>query len=137
MEYSLIIDSNDIEELLKHAELCFPMESVALLFGNIQGNRVLVKTVEPLENDAKSNTRFSVDPVLQYNLLVDAEEKGEELVCVFHSHPAPPQPSSTDLRNMRLNPVVWLIASKLTGEWRYNAFILNNNDIDEVNIILS
>jgi proteasome lid subunit RPN8/RPN11 len=86
---------------------------------------VVVSHIELIQNIAESKTSFSVDPEVEYKLLVEAEERGEDLVGIFHSHPAPPKPSSSDLRNMRLNPVVWLISSKLTGCWISRAFILD------------
>ena len=131
MEHSLVIKQDDIHRLLEHAESQIPLESVALLFGVVNGSQVKVSTLELVENTAKSKTAFMVDPVRQYHLLIASEERDEELVCVFHSHPAPPVPSSTDVRNMKLNPVVWLIASKITGEWEYRAFLLNQKKVPE------
>ncbi|MFW9918050.1 MAG: Mov34/MPN/PAD-1 family protein [Candidatus Thorarchaeota archaeon] len=127
MEYALVVPQANIDKLLDHAEDCLPLEAVALLFGVIEEDRIIARSIELLDNVANSRTTFLVDPVIQYNLLVDAEERGEDLVCIFHSHPAPPVPSSTDLRNMKLNPVVWLIASKITGQWEYKAYLLREN----------
>jgi len=41
------------------------------------------------------------------------------------------------LENMKLNPVVWLIASKETGNWENSAFLLDNDVLIEVSIISS
>ena len=136
MEHVLVINQDDINCLLDHAESCLPLEAVALLFGIVTDERIVVRTTELLDNSAKSRTTFEVNPVEQYNLLVESEKRGEEMVCVFHSHPAPPKPSSTDMRNMRLNPVVWLIASKTTGQWKYKAFLLDEHqDPKEIGIV--
>ncbi len=136
MGYGLVIKQDDIRRLLEHAENYLPLESVALLFGIVNDSNVVVNSVELVDNSAGSETTFSVDPVVQYNLLMASEERNEELVCVFHSHPAPPIPSSTDLRNMKLNPVVWLVASRTTGQWEHKAFLLNKNEeAEEISII--
>lgn len=135
MVYSLRIEAAHMEMLLAHAENSLPLEAVALLFGTEENDQVVVNTVELLENSAGSKTSFAVDPVKQYNLLVRAEEKGEELVCIFHSHPAPPVPSESDLRNMKLNSVVWIVASKTTGEWKYGAYLLDNEQPLEIKIV--
>ncbi|MHA1138281.1 MAG: M67 family metallopeptidase [Candidatus Thorarchaeota archaeon] len=119
----------------RHAETNLPREAVALLFGVISEYVVHAKRVELMENESKTNrTTFSVNPEIEYRLLIEAEEQGEALVGIYHSHPAPPAPSETDLRNMRLNPVIWLISSKLTGDWITKAYILVGDNVNEVSI---
>ena len=89
-----------------------------------------------MENDSPHNlTSFSIDPEIQYSLLMDADIRGESMVGIFHSHPAPPRPSQSDMKNMQLNPVVWLIASNTTGEWVTRAYILENKSPVEVSIV--
>ena len=137
MDCHLVLNQNHLEQLHSHAEDCLPQESVALLFGIVEGSNVIVKSAAIVTNTAESRTTFSVEPTLQYRLLVEAEARSEELVCIFHSHPAPPKPSQTDLRNMKLNPVVWLIASRESGAWESKAFLLQNENAREVPIIFS
>ena len=131
------IHQDELERLHTHAENCLPSEAAALLFGTTSVTRIIVTRVVIVDNISQSRTTFSVDPEVQYRLLVEAEELGEDLVCIFHSHPAPPRPSKSDVGNMRLNPVVWLIASKETGNWESRAFLLDNDEIIEVSIISS
>jgi len=137
LDCHIILKKSHLEELHSHAEDCLPEESVALLFGVVEGGNVIVKSAVIVNNEARSRTTFSVEPTLQYRLLVEAECRGEELVCIFHSHPAPPKPSQTDLRNMKLNPVVWLIASRESGTWESKAFLLEDEKAKEVTIIFS
>ncbi|MHA2063342.1 MAG: M67 family metallopeptidase [Candidatus Thorarchaeota archaeon] len=136
MQLVLRLSQNYLKRLHNHAEQSLPFEAAALLFGNVQDNDVVVSRIELVQNVAESKTSFSVEPETEYKLLVEAEERGEDLVGIFHSHPAPPKPSSSDLRNMRLNPVVWLISSKLTGSWESRAYILDD-DLNEVDMILT
>jgi len=135
--YYLVLNKYHLKKLYSHAENCKPKEAVALLFGIVENSNIVVKNVALVENSANSRTTFSVEPTLQYKLLVEAEDRGESLVCIFHSHPAPPRPSSTDLKNMELNPVVWLIASKESGDWKSQAFVLSDKKIENVNVIIS
>ena len=94
-----------------------------------------VNRVELMENESNaSRTAFSVNPENEYKLLIEAETQGESLVGIYHSHPAPPEPSTADLRNMRLNPVIWLISSKLTGSWVTKAYILKDENANEISI---
>ena len=137
VQLALQISSSDLDKLHVHAEQCLPLESVALLFGTHVETTVDVMRIELMANKAKSTTTFEVDPEVEYRLLVEAESKGQDLIGIFHSHPAPPQPSSSDKRNMKLNPVVWLIASKATGRWESRAYIMKDDEVVEINISLT
>ena len=135
MQYVLHLSATDLNILHNHAEDHLPVEAAALLFGNVQGYSVSVNRVELVHNEAASSrTSFMVNPEIQYQLLIEAEERGEDIVAIFHSHPAPPFPSSRDLQNMKLNPVVWLIASKESGKWISKAYLLENEEIIEVDL---
>ncbi|MHA1771125.1 MAG: M67 family metallopeptidase [Candidatus Thorarchaeota archaeon] len=133
MDISAIhIPSEALSSLYNYAEQCLPNESVALLFGMIRDGTAIVTLVEPMENIANSPTRFEVDPVAEYELLIRAEQLDIELVAIFHSHPAPAHPSTTDILYMKLNPVVWIIASNLTGAWVSRAFHFNDTTVVEI-----
>ena len=138
MQYTLHLSTADLEILHKHAETNLPLEAAALLFGHVSDLLVVVSHIELVHNEAVSTTTsFMVNPEEQYRLLVEAEERGEELVGIFHSHPAPPFPSNRDKQNMKLNPVVWLIASKDSGTWESKAFLLENHQVQEVELQLT
>ena len=137
MQYTLHLRTRDLSLLHIHAENCLPLESVALLFGVIKEHLVVVTRIECVRNESdKAATSFSVNPEEEYQLLIDAEARGEELVGIFHSHPAVPMPSSSDLDNMRLNPVVWLIASKTSGSWSSKGFVLDDSVAVEISIMI-
>lgn len=121
----MYITEDSILQLEEHAEQQLPREAVALLFGITSGTDVYVKHIELMENESPQNqTSFSVNPEDQYALLMEADTRGESMVGIFHSHPAPPRPSQSDISNMKLNPVIWIIASKTTGEWVMRAYYL-------------
>lgn len=138
MQYTLHLSIMDLNHLHKHAESNLPLEAAALLFGHVSDLAVKVSHIELVQNEASSSkTSFMVNPEEQYRLLVEAEERGEELVGIFHSHPAPPFPSSRDRQNMKLNPVVWLIASKDSGKWVSKAFLMEDDQVQEVDLQLT
>lgn len=138
MQYSLHLPTDKMLLLHDHAESNLPNEVAALIFGNVSNDSIHVKHIELVLNESSSSvTSFNVDPEEQYRLLVEAEERDQELVCIFHSHPAPPYPSKTDRKNMRLNPVVWLVASKDSGTWESRAYVLVNDEVEEVRLVLS
>ncbi|MGD2072529.1 MAG: M67 family metallopeptidase [Candidatus Thorarchaeota archaeon] len=132
LQYTLRLSKGNFEQIYNHAEANLPFEAVALLFGRVENESITVTNISLVDNKAKSRTSFEVDPEEEYKLLLEAEDRGEEMVCIFHSHPAPTTPSPSDLRNMKLNPVIWLIASKITGQWESRAFTLNEEEILEV-----
>lgn len=129
----LHISRNELDRLYEHAEVHYPEEAVALLFGTTSDVSVYVNCIELMKNTSTTAlTSFSVDPEAEYNLLIEAEQRSEALVGIFHSHPAPPKPSLTDLRNMHLNPVVWLVASRLTGSWVIKGYVLDDDEAVEI-----
>ena len=137
MQHRLHLSNENLLKLHEHAEANLPTEAAALLFGNISEHSITVDYIELVPNESTSGiTSFKVNPEEQYRLLEEAEERNEELVCIFHSHPAPPFPSTTDSQNMKLNPVVWLIASKENENWESRAFLMVNDDVEEVMLIL-
>jgi proteasome lid subunit RPN8/RPN11 len=135
MQYELHISKRNLTQLYEHAEMQFPTEAVALLFGTTSGHSVYTNHVELMANtSATALTSFSVDPEAEYDLLMAADKRGESLIGIFHTHPAPPKPSKADMKNMRLNPVIWLVGSKLTGSWIINGYVLDANDVTDVAI---
>ena len=138
MQYKLHLSFKDLVILHDHAESSLPMEAAALIFGQMTHQSILANHIRLVDNDSLSGTTsFMVDPEEQYQLLIEAENLGEELVCIFHSHPAPPFPSRRDQKNMRLNPVAWLIASKESGTWVSKAFMMEDDQIQEIDLLLS
>jgi len=138
MQYTLHLSNDNLLKLHNHAEANLPDEAAALLFGSISKHFITVENIELVLNESTSSiTSINVDPEEQYRFLVEAEERHEELVCIFHSHPAPPFPSETDRQNMKLNPVVWLIASKESGNWESRAFLMEDDTVKDVSLILS
>jgi proteasome lid subunit RPN8/RPN11 len=135
LSYRLHISNTELALLINHATTILPNEAAALLFGSIEGTDYIVTRLERVHNILNSTTTFAVDPDEQYRLMTDAEVNGLELIGVFHSHPAPAFPSIKDERNMQLNPVVWLIASKESGTWEFAAYILHEGRITDVTII--
>jgi proteasome lid subunit RPN8/RPN11 len=117
---SISLTAGQIEELIRVAKSLLPDESCALLLGK---NGAVVEIL-PMRNIDESPVTFSMEPtelVDAYNL---AEIKGLQVIAIFHSHPAQPSPSSSDIKFMEINPVVWLIYS--TTEWRLKAYVYDD-----------
>jgi proteasome lid subunit RPN8/RPN11 len=109
MKIILTKDHKDV--LTSHAKKCAPNESCALLFGKGDSD-VVVSEVFLAKNIEGSPINFTIsnEELLRgYKL---AEEKSLDVVGIFHSHPhSEAVPSSTDIKFMHVNPVVWVIFS--------------------------
>jgi proteasome lid subunit RPN8/RPN11 len=122
----IILTKNQKEELARHAESAVPNESCALLFGNQDGNRVVVSEIFLTENKDKSSIKFSISNEKLLEGYQYAERKGLEVVGIFHSHPlSEAVPSDTDIRFMQINPVVWIIFSNKLQN--FEAYILESD----------
>ena len=132
---SFILTQSQIERLSSLARDSLPNESCALLLGNNSNkdNEIqLIETLSMKNSDASPTTRFRIDSQELINGYLRAEKMGLNVVGIFHSHPAPPIPSSTDKIFMEINPVVWLIYSTLTNESR--AYIFEQKKVREVRL---
>jgi proteasome lid subunit RPN8/RPN11 len=132
---SFILNQFELERLACLARDSLPNESCALLLGNNTDKENEIQVIEtlPMKNsDALPTTRFRIDSQELINGYLRAEKMGLNVVGIFHSHPAPPIPSSTDKIFMEINPVVWLIYSTLTNESR--AYIYEQKKVREVRL---
>jgi [CysO sulfur-carrier protein]-S-L-cysteine hydrolase len=122
------ISQTQLTELVDIATSSLPNESCALLAGEVKDMKIWkdIRIVEIIaaRNADQSIVSFSVDEMELIELYERAEARGLQIVGIFHSHPSKPAPSSTDVEFMRINPIVWLIYSSVTHEFR--AYILEN-----------
>ncbi len=128
----LILTREQMEEMIAHALQERPNEACGLLAGR-DGK---VEKVYPLPNVEKSPFRYRADPEAQFRALVEMEERGWEVVGIYHSHPSfPPYPSALD-REMAYYPeAVYLIISLQDPEKpRIRAFSLAESQPKEVEV---
>ncbi len=92
------------------------IEEAGLLVGRCLGEECRVERIFVAENIDRSPVRFTIDPYTMLRAYEYADAEGLEVIGVIHGHPAPPQPSSLDLENMRRWPVIWVIIDTRTGE---------------------
>jgi len=118
MEISLT--GGQVERLTNIARSALPNESCAFLLGK---NDKVVEIL-PMRNNDESQVSFSIEPQEVLRAYDLAESKMLCVIGIFHSHPAKPSPSRTDLKFMEINPVVWLIYS--STERRFNAYVYDS-----------
>ena len=102
----------------------YPVEACGLLFGDSDSEEAVIRKIVAVKNTLESSSNFRVDPEEFLKSLSEAEKEGMKLVGFFHSHPAAPHPSPTDVRYMRLWPeAVWLIISSINHDMAANQIV--------------
>ncbi len=128
----IILTESQKKILANHASNEKPNESCAVLFGTLDSQKTTVKEIFLTENIDKSPINFTISNEQLIKCYKTAEEKKIEVVGIFHSHPnSEAYPSDTDKKFMYSNPVVWVIYSGITNEFK--AYLLES-DIVEVSI---
>ena len=126
---AIFLTAAQLTKLVEVAKDALPNESCAFLLGH---NDRIAKIL-PMRNIDESPVTFSIEPtelIYAYNL---AESKGMDVIAIFHSHPAKAWPSSTDMKFMEINPIIWVIYS--TTENQLKAFVYDDDDfIKEIDI---
>ncbi len=115
----LVLSEAQLQLLSKEAKDKKPNESCALLFGKKENDKLSVSEVFIAENVEGSPVNFTISNEQLIQGYKMAEEKGLELIGIFHSHPnSEPYPSSTDKKFMEINPVAWVIFSDITNHFK-------------------
>lgn len=121
----IVLTKQQQEILSREANEKKPNESCALLFGRIDNEKIKVSEIFPAENIEKSSTNFTISNEQLIKGYKIAEEKGLDVIGIFHSHPySEPYPSESDKKFMKINPVAWVIFSLVTNEFK--AFIFES-----------
>jgi len=111
----------------------YPVEACALLFGKLNKKEAIVEKVAVTPNILRSAVRFEIDSKAFYDAFTAAAKDKLEFVGFFHSHPAPPDPSSVDLEFMRLwGDAVWLIYSSTDNN--FGAFQMRKNKVQSLEL---
>jgi proteasome lid subunit RPN8/RPN11 len=94
--------------MIRHARREYPNEACGLLAGR-DGR---VEKVYRMTNADHSPVTYRLDPEEQFRVLMEIEEKGWELLAIYHSHShSPAYPSATDLELAFYPDSLYLIIS--------------------------
>ena len=128
MEKIIKISNSILNNLELHANEQNPYEACAILLGNKDEKIWEATEIFLTENIEKSEINFTVSNEQLLEGYKMAEEKGLDVVGIFHSHPKSlPSPSNTDMKFMKGNPIPWIIYSGLTKEMK--AYLLDSEII--------
>ena len=128
MEKIIKISESLRKNLELHANEQNPYEACAILLGNKDEKIWEATEIFLTENIEKSEINFTVSNEQLLEGYKMAEEKGLDVVGIFHSHPKSlPSPSNTDIKFMKGNSVPWVIYSGLTNDMK--AYLLESEVI--------
>lgn len=121
-------------QICSHADGRLPEEACGLLAGNDQR----VQEVIPIPNILHSPMRYRMDPADQLRAFQQIEERGFELVGIFHSHPlGPNRPSDTDIAEAYYPESVYVIIYPYETGWKARGFIINAPVVNEIPLIIT
>jgi proteasome lid subunit RPN8/RPN11 len=128
----LTITVTQLSEIFAHVDAHKPNEACGLLGGS--GGRV--EKVYLIANATPSPVSYSMKPEELVRAIVEIEERGWELLGIFHSHPAgPPTPSAADVAEAYYPDSAYVIcAPDAGGRWQARAFEIKNGETREIPI---
>lgn len=102
----IILNKQQFQEILGHAESCLPAEACGLLGGTIAGDLKTIKKVYLLANLDNSAEHFSMDPKEQFVVIKEIRNNGWVLLGNFHSHPETPARPSEEDKKFAFDPTM-------------------------------
>jgi proteasome lid subunit RPN8/RPN11 len=108
--HAITLPQHIYDEIIAHAQAGAPQEVCGILSGS---DGVATELVRARNEAADPVTDYWVDGQTLLKQF-DFEERGEEMIAIYHSHPMdPPYPSATDAANAFYPDAVYLICSLL------------------------
>jgi proteasome lid subunit RPN8/RPN11 len=91
---TLRLTLRDYQAMLSQLQAAYPLEGCGLMAGRVGS----VQRIYPVANRLASSYAFEMEPEEQLHAMLDLEERGLDLVAIYHSHPlGPAGPSATDV----------------------------------------
>ncbi|TYT62014.1 desampylase [Natrialba swarupiae] len=134
---ALVVPDAVRDAILERARAGRPHEVCGVLGGPFDPDgRNRVRSQYPAENVAdRPRTRYRIDPEEQFQIFEQLEERGEEIVGFYHSHPrGPAEPSETDVTEATWPERSYLIVSLEPleiGSWRWRPADAGNDASSE------
>lgn len=112
-----------------------PEEACGIVAGNLNQARQVI----PITNMLHHPFRFRMEPEEQLKAFLLAEEKGWDILAIYHSHPhGIDTPSVTDHEELTFPGVIYLIWYQKSSQWLCRAYLMDtHNNAYEVPLILS
>ncbi|MBA3551942.1 MAG: M67 family metallopeptidase [Actinobacteria bacterium] len=121
--------------MIEHARREFPKEACGLL----GGPRGTIEAIYPMRNADDSAVTYRLDPTEQLRVFREIEDRGWDLIAIYHSHThSEAYPSVTDRRLAFYPEAVYVLVSLAAPEDPVvRAFSIRDGDVDELEVTVS
>ena len=122
----------DYQAMLAQLQGAYPLEACGLMAGRAGS----VQQIYPVTNRLASSYAFEMEPEEQLRAMLDLEERGWDLLAIYHSHPlGPAGPSATDVAKAFYPDAAQVIVS-LRDRQRpaVRVFSISNGRISELSL---
>ncbi len=126
----LIISQQDHQTMLEQLDAAHPLEACGLM----AGKNGQVFRIYPITNRLASPHAYEMDPAEQVAAMIDLENRGWELVAIYHSHLYGPEgPSQSDIAQAYYPESLHVIVSYLARRSPIaRAFHISNGQVTEI-----
>ncbi len=115
----LRIKTKDLNEIIKHSKMEFPLEACGILVGIKDDDAKVVEKIYKTKNILKSSSRYQIDPEEQLKIFLEADRNKLEVIGFYHSHPFyTAQVSNIDRSSANYPECVYLIYSIQDNEFK-------------------
>jgi proteasome lid subunit RPN8/RPN11 len=92
----------------------------------------------PITNVEDGQDRFLMDSQEQVDAILRIEDEGLQLLGIYHSHPkGPEEPSESDINEAAYPEAGYLIWSPGVEQWSCRAFIIEQDTVREIPIVIT
>ena len=107
--------------------------------GILAGSKEAVASHYEMTNSDRSALHYTMVPEEQFKVLKRIRAAGEEMLAIYHSHPATPaRPSAEDIRLALTPGVIYVILSLVEPESPViKGFTIDDEKVEEVTIVIS
>ena len=125
----LNIKKSFVHEMITHALEDIPNECCGIIASN-QGEAIKLYR---MTNSEQSPYRYSMDPKELLHTTIDIDDKGWELMAIYHSHThSPAYPSATDIRLVTWPDAYYILISLMDEKApEVRAFKIVNGKVSE------
>lgn len=127
------LTGEQVRQLIAQARADAPQETCGL----IGGKDGLAVEIYPLKNvDDQPQVRYLGDPLQQLRALQDIDEKGWELLSIYHSHPATlAYPSATDISRAFYPDAIYTLISLMNPDQvTVRGYTIKDGQVSEVTL---
>jgi proteasome lid subunit RPN8/RPN11 len=125
MGKELILPEELYQQMQEDVESNVPDEACGL----IAGRKNKAVCAYRITNVVHSPTRFRMDPEEQLEAFNNIDDLNLELLAIYHSHPhGPKDPSVSDYQEFAYPGIVYLIWSRIDGDWICCGYDLDRQD---------